>query len=379
MKILKVIVAAAVVIALAAALLYSQMRPEPLRVSGFIESHEVRIGSRVGGRVAQVLVEEGDTVHAGEALVRLEPFDLLEKRAQAEAQLRERQEVLARLKSGFRPEEIAAARAQVEQLRALLQKLVAGPRKQEVAAAGARLKLANADLERAQLLYHRTEQLVRSGASTQDQFDEVEKQLKVARAQAEVAQDELAILEEGTRIEDIDAAKANVAGAEADYDLKARGYRAEEIAEAAAAVDAAQATLAAVDQQIQELTITAPISGAVEATDLRPGDLINANAPAVSLIDLGELWVRAYVPENHLNLQIGQELVITVDSFPGQKFKGRISFIARQAEFTPGNVQTPEERSKQVFRIKVVLVTGLDVLRPGMSADVWLPGNKEPQ
>lgn len=377
MKTFKIIVAAAVIIALVTALVYSQLRPVPLRVSGFIESHEIRIGSRVGGRVAEVLVEEGDTVKAGEPLVRLEPFDLREKRAQAEAQLRERQEILARLKSGFRPEEIATARAQVEQLRALLQKLVAGPRKQEIAAAQARLRLANADLDRAQLLYNRTEQLVRSGASTQDQFDEVEKQLKVARAQVEVAQDELAILEEGTRIEDIDAAKANVAGAEADYDLKARGYRAEEIAEAAAAVDAAQATLAAVDRQIQELTITAPISGAVEATDLRPGDLINANAPAVSLIDLNDLWVRAYVPENHLNLQVGQELVITVDSFPGREFTGRITFIARQAEFTPGNVQTPEERSKQVFRIKVALVSGLDVLRPGMSADVWLQGPKE--
>ena len=97
-----------------------------------------------------------------------------------------------------------------------------------------------------------------------------------------------------------------------------------------------------------------------------------ANAPALSLMDLGNLWVRAYVPENHLNLQNGQKLSVTVDSFPGRKFAGHVSFVARQAEFTPNNVQTPEERSKQVFRVKVTLDEGLDVLRPGMAADVWL-------
>ena len=83
-------------------------------------------------------------------------------------------------------------------------------------------------------------------------------------------------------------------------------------------------------------------------------------------------WVRAYVPENHLNLKLGQAVRVTVDSFPGRTFAGRIAFVARQAEFTPGNVQTPEDRSQQVFRIKVNLIEGLDVLRPGLAADVWL-------
>jgi HlyD family secretion protein len=84
------------------------------------------------------------------------------------------------------------------------------------------------------------------------------------------------------------------------------------------------------------------------------------------------MWVRAYVPENRLNLQNGQKLRVTVDSFPGEDFIGTVSFVAREAEFTPSNVQTPEERSKQVFRIKVELESGLDKLRPGMAVDVWL-------
>jgi multidrug resistance efflux pump len=89
-------------------------------------------------------------------------------------------------------------------------------------------------------------------------------------------------------------------------------------------------------------------------------------------MDSSRLWVRAYVPENQLDLAIDQPVWVTVDSYPDDRFRGHISFIARKAEFTPSNVQTPEERSKQVFRIHVTLDEGLDRLRPGMSADVWL-------
>ena len=89
-------------------------------------------------------------------------------------------------------------------------------------------------------------------------------------------------------------------------------------------------------------------------------------------MDTSHLWVRAYLPENHLDVQVDQKVKVGVDSFPDRRFNGHISFVARQAEFTPGNVQTPEERSKQVFRIKVTLDEALDELRPGMTADVYL-------
>ena len=125
-------------------------------------------------------------------------------------------------------------------------------------------------------------------------------------------------------------------------------------------------------QQIEELAIKAPVNGTIESVELRPGDLVAPNAPALSILDNSTIWVRAYVPENQLSLQLGQKLPVTVDSFPARRFAAHVSFIARQAEFTPNNVQTPEERSKQVFRIKVTLDEGLDMLHPGMAADVWL-------
>ena len=123
---------------------------------------------------------------------------------------------------------------------------------------------------------------------------------------------------------------------------------------------------------LAELKILAPVTGIIEAVELQPGDLVMSNAPVLSLMDTSHLWVRAYVPESYLHLQLGHAADISVDGFPGRRFRGKITFISRQAEFTPRNVQTPEERSKQVFRIKVTLEEGLEELRPGMAADVWL-------
>jgi len=117
----------------------------------------------------------------------------------------------------------------------------------------------------------------------------------------------------------------------------------------------------------------------IEAVELQPGDLVAPNAPVISIMDTSHLWVRAYVPENRLNIQPDQKVRISVDSYPGETFAAHISFIARQAEFTPGNVQTPEDRSQQVFRIKVTIDEGLDRVRPGMVTDVWLESRESPE
>jgi multidrug resistance efflux pump len=159
--------------------------------------------------------------------------------------------------------------------------------------------------------------------------------------------------------------------------LTSAGYRPQEVAAAKAARDATQAALAAIRTRKNELRIVAPVAGTVEAHELQPGDLTLPGAPVLTIVDNQRLWVRAYLPENRLNVKFGQPLWVTVDSYPERRFAGEVTFLARQAEFTPSNIQTPEERSKQVFRIKVTLKEGWDVLRPGMSADVWL-GDPQP-
>lgn len=358
--------------ALIALVWYSQRRPELAKISGFIEADEIRLGSRVGGRVARVHTDEGRTVRKGDVLIELEPFDLLELEQEAQAQLTAKQAEYDRLQAGFRVEEKAQAKARVGQLLAKLTQLENGPRLQEKEAARGQLKVAESTLKLAQQNHARISGLFQKGAAPREQFDEATEKLQAAQALLIVRQQELSLLEEGTRKEDIERARAELEEARHALALTEAGYRPEDIAAAQAARDAAQAALAAIRTRKQELQIVAPVDGTVEAQELQPGDLTLPGAPVLSMIDNQRLWVRAYLPENRLNVKLGQRLWVTVDSYPDKRFAGEVTFLARQAEFTPSNIQTFEERSKQVFRIKVTLKEGLDVLRPGMSADVWL-------
>lgn len=315
---IRAIVLVVAVIAMAIALVASQRRKAEGKVSGFIEAYEIRVGSRVGGRVARVLVREGQLVKTDEVLVEFEPYDLKEKRAQAAAMLDERKADLLRLKNGPRPQEIAAAEA--------------------------RLRQAQADLDITAGTEKRMRGSFESKATSVDEMEKAIAAAKMASATTDVRRQELELLKAGTRVEEIAAAEAAVASA--------------------------SATLSAIDKQVGELIVKAPVDGIVEAVELRPGDLVAANAPVLTVMDLKQMWVRAYVPENRLAIKNDQPVTVSVDSFPGRKFKAHVSFVSTQAEFTPNNVQTPEERSKQVFRIKVELDEGLDVLRAGMAADV---------
>ncbi|MBI4878891.1 MAG: HlyD family efflux transporter periplasmic adaptor subunit [Planctomycetes bacterium] len=361
-----------IVAALAAVLLWSQQRSAPLKVSGFVEADDVRVGSRVGGRVLRVLIEEGAAVQKGDLLVELEPFDLRERLAEAQALLEARRAEHAKLVKGLRDEEIAQAKARRDQLEAQLRQFKNGPREYEIATGRARVKLAEAQLDLARLDHQRATALRADEVVSEETLDRSVRELRVAEAALEVSRNELELLLEGTRAEEIERAEAELAETDAAWRLAESGFRVEDVAEAEAAAAAAAASLAAIERRIEELAVRAPVDGVIEAIDLQPGDLVREGAPVLSLIDPARLWVRAYVPEDLLTLQPGDLLQVSVDAFPGKSFSGRVGFIAREAEFTPRNVQTPEERSEQVFRIKVMLEDGLDLLRPGMAADVWL-------
>lgn len=365
------LVAVAVLLGL---LIYSQMRSEPLKVSGYIEADEIRLGSRVGGRVKAVHCHEGQVVIAGELLVELEAFDLLAREAEAVAQVAASEAELAKLTNGFRDEEIAQAQARVERLTAMHKILVDGPREEEIKAARARRDLAIAQVERAKITYERLVGLFakETGSVTRDEIDRSTEEVKVAEQTQQVREEELKLLEKGPRAEEIAAAAAELKEAQQGLKLLQVGNRPEDIAQAEAAVAAAKATLSVTEIQLDELQIRASVDGIVEAVELQAGDMVGTGAPVLSLLDARTLWVRAYVPENRLNLAIDQEVRVTTDSFANKTFPAKVTFISRQAEFTPHNVQTPEERSKQVFRVKVTLLDGLDLLRPGMAADVWL-------
>lgn len=370
----KVLIPIVLLAALALAWLYwQQTRPQPLVVSGFVEADQIRVGSRIGGRVARVMVAEGQRVKAGEPLFALEPFDLQERLAHARAQAEAARAEHAKLAAGFRPQELEQAVARRDRLAAALAKAEAGPRKREIGIAEQRVKVAQANFDLATSEHRRVMELAGSNNASQQEIDRVTRELARTQGELAVAEGELALLQEGTRSEEIAEAKAALAEAEAALQLMQAGYRQQDIAQAAARVAAAEADAAAIEAQIAELVVRAPSDSVVEAIDLRPGDLAPANAPAVSLLAADSLWIRSYVPESRLSLvKLNAPLKVRIDSFPDRLFTGRVTFIATEAEFTPRNVQTPEERSKQVFRIKVTLDEGHESLRVGMMGDVLL-------
>lgn len=359
-------------VALLIALVFSQNRRVPLKVSGFLEADDIRPGSRVGGRVKRVLIKEGQSVSKGDLLIELEPYDLLERRAEAVAGLAKAKANYQKLVSGFRVEEIAQAKARIDQLKARLTLLVNGPRQQEIDSAIAELHLADAEYRLAKAKHLRIETLFAKKSASVDELDTANTELQVAASKKEVKQKKLDLLKEGTRKEEVDEAKAQLKEAEEAWQLLKNGSRQEDIEQAEATVKSAEAVLQMIDEQIQELKIISPLDGMIEAVTLQPGDLVGSNVPVVSILDWNNMWVRCYVPENQLDIQVDQNVEITIDSYPNQVFQGQVTFVSRQAEFVPRNVQTPEERSKQVFRVKVRIKDQGKLLRPGMSADVWL-------
>jgi membrane fusion protein YbhG len=361
----------AVVVFILAMLLWQQSRPPAFIVSGFIEADQIRVGSQVGGRVAEVMVEEGDRVIAGTVLYRLELFELEAALAEAKSEFSAINADYERLKIGFRREEIDQARARWVRAQAILEKAVTGSRKQEITAAKEQVKIAQAGKELAEAELKRQAKLVKNNQVSEEAYDKAVRVRKAAVAELAVAEQTLSLMLEGTRKEDIDVARADVAEAAHAFAMSQAGYRDEDITRAAAKTAAAVARLEAIQVRIDELEVKSPCSCVVEAIDLRPGDLVPANAPAVSLLDLNRLWVRSYIPEARLSkIQLGMQVPVRVDGLEDEGFIGKITFIAQGGEFTPRNIQTPEERSKQVFRVKVTLQEGKERLRVGLAADV---------
>jgi HlyD family secretion protein len=291
---------------LAALVFVSCGNPRTRSVSGTIETDEVRVASRYGGRVVALHAQEGDTLQPGQLVVELDATELRARRDRAAAQLEE-------LEHGPRPAEIAAAKAEWESL-------------------VAQADFAHIDEKRVSELF---EQKV---ASTQ------ERDSAVSRAQ-QLAQS-------------ADAAKKR-------YDLLVEGTRPEQIAQA-------RAQLAEIDSQLREMQIYAPTNVVLEVLSVKVGDVLPANREVATLL-LPVLWVRVYVPEPWLGrIQLGQTVNIRTDSSP-EMFQGVIEQINRQAEFTPRNVQTVEDRVRQVFGVKVQLSSDTAKLRAGMSVDVFFP------
>lgn len=305
-------------VALSLALAACGSDDQHVRGSGMIELDEVDVASMVGGRIIELRVDEGDTVRAGDTLAILERPEVSAEVAAQEAQTRRAHTLWRDLALGPRAEEIEAARA-------------------DSLAAQAELRVAEAELARVRGLY---EQRLASDLD----LDRAQSARDAAEARRDAAAKRLALLREGYRRMQIEAARDAAAAARAQYE----GAR----------------------ERARELVLTAPMHGVVLLRTAEPGELIGAGVPIVTLGNPDSLWMRVYIASTEIGrVTLGAPAEITVTGLRGRVFRGRVVEIATQAEFTPRAALTEEERANLVFRVKIALEPTGGILKPGLPAD----------
>jgi len=356
-----------------------------LNVSGNIELTEVDISFKTAGRLVTLAVEEGDQVKKGALIARLDQEELLQRRESAAASLDSTRSRL--LQSGTAIEyqrqqteaQLSRSRAELDQAKAVLQELEIGSRRQEIESAKAALARAKAEQQRAQADWERAQSLYKDKDISTARYDEAKAQFESAQAQLQQATEQFDLVQEGPRKEDIDGAKAQVERAKANVRLaeaarlELKRLQEEQLARKA---DTRQAT-AQLDVQetlLKNAEVTAPMDGVVLVKSAEPGEVLAAGTTVVTLGNLAKPWLRAYINEQDLGrVKLGTAVKVTTDSFPGKTYSGRVSFIASEAEFTPKQIQTQEERVKLVYRIKIDVDNPAGELKSNMPADAEIP------
>jgi HlyD family secretion protein len=315
------VVSAGVAIHLYPRWLAKQSAPSGLKLSGNIEAHESLVSFKVPGRIVELPIEEGQMLRAGALIARLDSADYRQQVATDEAAINVRESQLALGLAGSRPEDIEASR------QTLLD--------------------AQADLEQKKEDFARYEALHKKDEVSTQTRDQAATNLARAQATFARAQQVYNELVEGTRREELDVQRSNV-------------HQASE-------------NLALSRIRLAYTVLNAPFNGVILVRQAELGEVVTAGTPIITLADLDHLWVRVYVPETDLGkVHWGQDVEVRTDTYPGKNYRGKISFISSEAEFTPKSVQTEKERVTLVYRIKVDVENPNYELKPGMPADAYI-------
>jgi HlyD family secretion protein len=381
-------------------------RESGVMASGTIEATQVSAASKIPGRIARVHASEGDDVRAGDPLVTLDGRETAAQVDQARAALEAARARVLQARAALALQirqldaQIAQARAAADVARVRVgqagetQTLTAGQSTQAVRQAEAALAssrnsstAARAAVERTRRDLARIEALFREGAVSAQQVDAARAAFITAQAQYDASLDMIAQAEAALRLarenqrqvlireRDVRTAQSQVRQAEANVALARAGeemvaQRRADLAAAEAAVAQAEAGLRVLLTQQQNLVIASPLTGVVLAKLANAGEVAAVGAPLLTIADLREVWIKLYIPLPNLGqIALGQRATVTTDALPGRAFRGTVTEVSQQAEFTPRNVQTPEERVKQVFAVKVTLSNPDRFLKPGMPAD----------
>jgi HlyD family secretion protein len=311
-----------------------------MRVSGHVEAIETRLAPEVGGRVLTLTVKEGDRVQPGQIVLTLDTRDVqlavdraTAERAAAQAQLR-------LVQAGARVEDLRQAESQIETGRS------------EVAAARTELEAAEQDLAR-------FDTLLKNNSGSRKQRDD-------AATRRDVARDRVAQFE------------SRVKSAEEGLAKLRAGARREEINAARARVDVVSAQIASLEKGLTDATLQSPVAGLVTEKLVEVGEVITPRAPALVVVDIDHAWADVFVPEPTVpQIRIGQPATVFTDA-GGTGIAGTISYISPKAEFTPRNVQTAEERSKLVYRVRISVDNKEGVLKQGMPVEAEIVFAKQP-
>jgi len=363
---------------------YSDARnrnPNVILVSGNLELTQVDLSFKTAGRMTELAVREGDFVRQGALIAKLDSAQLEQQLLRDQAAVASAQSSLQQLQTSIEYQgatidsDISTRRAELAQAQAKLDELTAGSRPQEiqqaqsaVADAQAWNDQAKSDWERAQTLFARED-------ISKSQYDQARAKLDSTAAQLRQAQDRLALVAEGPRKEEIAGARAQVARAQAAVQTAQANRielrrKQEELAARKSEIDRTRAQAGMTQTQIADSTIVAPIDGVVLVKSAEAGEVLAAGTTIVSLGDLAHPWLRAYINETDLGrVKLGGKVKLSTDSFPGKTYEGHISFISSEAEFTPKQIQTKEERVKLVYRIKIDVDNPHQELKNNMPVD----------
>lgn len=345
-----------------------------LHLPGVVEIQEVRLGSKIGGRVAAVEVKEGIVVEPGRVLVRFEEPELEATLLQTQGRLEAAEAELAKAEAGPRPDEKLAALSAVWATQARLKRLEKGWRDEEVSQATSDLASADAELRFAKEEFDRADKLYgqgKGGAFSRADWDAARSIYERAKGRRNSLQFRLDMLNHGTRPEEVEEAQAELQRAQANHRLLEIGTRQEDKDAARARVKEIQGKLAEVQAQLKEAEVIAPERAFVDVVAVRKGDLVAPNQPIVRVLRADDLWVKVYVPETELGkISVGQAASVTIDSYPDKRFTGKVMHIAAESEFTPRNVQSVDERRHQVFGVKIQVDDPQQVFKAGMAAQV---------
>ncbi len=380
----------ALAVAAAAALLiyyfWGQLRDGDgtIRTSGHIEVTEADLSFRLPGHVARISVQEGSPVRKGDTAAELKTSLLELQKRQASAKVRELEartaslELAVEIKRETAEAAVEQSSAGVSAAEARYLTLKRGSRQEEIRQAEAVREQARTEMEKRRLDFERMNQLYQRKVIAKSEFDAVAAAFEAAKSSLAAAEETYKLVKAGPRREAVSEGKANLSGSKSVLSASRAALREVdrlemELEASRAQLEQARTSLAAAEDDLRESRLLAPFDGFVTVKNVEEGEFVQAGTPVVTIAELDRVWVKTYVPETQLGrVGLGRKAVVFSDTYPGKEYPGEVTFISPEAEFTPKNVQTREERVKLVYRIKVSLENPGQELKPGMPVDVVL-------